>query len=563
MKKKSVIFKISVIVLVILLVVFTGLAVVVGSIMKNEVLEQWKKSDFKLVETYGKLLQEKDCSTAGDYQDFVDEISKEGSYNYIVFMQESGGKVKAVAHSNPDRVGITLDDEGSIAAAKNGKSFVGYFTDEVTGNLTLDVLTPVYDDAGKLQGALNIGVPIDSKYLNEILGSSLFKLVLFCLGVVILLLIVLSNAIYQIIVKPLRLISKEAEKIAGYDLTTGDDEKLLKFRKRSDEIGTISAGFADMKASLVKIIKEISGAANHLTDQSEGLSASCGEILKMGNQLLEAVDEVAQGATSQAQQTADGSQQVTQLSSLILQVEENMTELNQAVREVDEIKTAGVEVLEVLVEKTGVNNENSKRVHKAILETSSQADRIKEASSQIQNIASQTSLLALNASIESARAGEAGKGFAVVASEIGNLSQQTDRLTGEIEEIIKALIDRMEDAVNTIREMEETAESQTDSVKQTREHFAGIAGKMQEMEAKCRSLNNSADEMKEKRQHIVDVISDLSALSEENAACMEEAAASVTSQTETIQAVSQSSEDVAVLAGQMMKEVEQFRLDSE
>ena len=560
-KKKSIIFKISLMVFIILAAVFCILDLIVAGILKDEVLEQWKESDGRLVDVYAQLLQERECSTAEEYQEFVDEIGKENTYSYVVFMQAVNGKVTAVAHSDPDRVGITLDDEGSIAAARDGESYVGYYTYTVTGKLTLDVLTPVYDNKGNLQGALNIGIPVDSQSLNSILASSLIKLTLYCIGFSLLLVIILSGEIYRIVVKPLKHVSAEVEKIADYDLTAAGDEKLQKFQKRTDEIGVISNGFVKMRSSLVKIIGQISGVANELTSQSDELSSSCGEVLKMGTQLLQAVDDVAEGATSQAQQTAEGNQEVAQLSSLILDVEENMTELNQAVREVDDIKNEGMKVLEALVQKTRLNNENSRRVHNAILETSGQADRIKEASSQIQNIASQTSLLALNASIESARAGEAGKGFAVVASEIGNLSQQTDELTGEIENIIKDLIEKMEDAVKTITEMEEAAESQTDSVRQTRKHFTGIADKMKEMEEKCSILNRSADGMKEKRQHIVDVISDLSALSEENAACMEEAAASVTSQTESIQTVSKSSEDVAGLAAEMMREVELFKLD--
>lgn len=560
-KKKSIIFKISLMVFIILAAVFCILDLIVAGILKDEVLEQWKESDGRLVDVYAQLLQERECSTAEEYKEFVDEIGKENTYSYVVFMQAVNGKVTAVAHSDPDRVGITLDDEGSIAAARDGESYVGYYTYTVTGKLTLDVLTPVYDNKGNLQGALNIGIPVDSQSLNSILASSLIKLTLYCIGFSLLLVIILSGEIYRIVVKPLKHVSAEVEKIADYDLTAAGDEKLQKFQKRTDEIGVISNGFVKMRSSLVKIIGQISGVANELTSQSDELSSSCGEVLKMGTQLLQAVDDVAEGATSQAQQTAEGNQEVAQLSSLILDVEENMTELNQAVREVDDIKNEGMKVLEALVQKTRLNNENSRRVHNAILETSGQADRIKEASSQIQNIASQTSLLALNASIESARAGEAGKGFAVVASEIGNLSQQTDELTGEIENIIKDLIEKMEDAVKTITEMEEAAESQTDSVRQTRKHFTGIADKMKEMEEKCSILNRSADGMKEKRQHIVDVISDLSALSEENAACMEEAAASVTSQTESIQTVSKSSEDVAGLAAEMMREVELFKLD--
>ena len=126
------------------------------------------------------------------------------------------------------------------------------------------------------------------------------------------------------------------------------------------------------------------------------------------------------------------------------------------------------------MEKTEENNQNSLQVFKVMNETGEQAEKIKEASVQIQNIASQTNLLALNASIESARAGEAGRGFAVVATEIGNLSQQTNALTSEIDGIINQLVAKVEEALKTMKKMEETSKEQEESVNDTKERFEEI-----------------------------------------------------------------------------------------
>ena len=200
-------------------------------------------------------------------------------------------------------------------------------------------------------------------------------------------------------------------------------------------------------------------------------------------------------------------------------------------------------------------------VQTVIEETSRQTERIKSASEEIRGIAGQTNLLALNASIEAARAGEAGKGFAVVATEIGNLAQETNSLTAQIEGIIKELYDKMQEAVDTIGVMQEASVEQNDSVEKTKQKFDEITRTIQAMEQQCDRLEASTEDMKTSRKTIVDVINDLSALSQENAACMQEAAASVNIQSESIEKVSRSSQDVAGLAEKLREEIARFILE--
>ena len=252
--------------------------------------------------------------------------------------------------------------------------------------------------------------------------------------------------------------------------------------------------------------------------------------------------------------------QVGKLSDLIENVEENMGRLFEAAGSVETIEHQGVEVLDVLVDKTSANNENSKLVHRVMEETSGQADKIKGASEQIRGIASQTNLLALNASIEAARAGEAGRGFAVVATEIGNLAQETNLLTNEIEAVVHELLDKMKEAVENIALMEQTTVEQSESVEQTRSKFEEITSTILQMEQKCNVLADSTKEMKESRKNIIDVINDLSALSEENAACMEEASASVNLQNTSITKLATSGQEVAVLAEALNQEIEKFTI---
>ena len=559
--KRGLIIKIASVVLVVLVLIFALISVIVINIIEDEVLNQWKTKDYHLVQSYGELLQAQNCQTVEDYQAFIDHINEENTLNYALFIQNVNGTVTAVAHSNPDRIGIVLEDDGSVAAARDGVPYVGYYTDEVTGGRTLDVLTPVFDEANNLQGALNLGIPVDQSTMNEILSSSLMKVVLTSLFCVIALLIVLVLAIHRMVLKPINFLAGRISNMANYDLSADQTGVTEKYCDRKDEIGTITNDFEAMRQSIIKLVSEITAAVQELSGQAISLSGVSEKVADTSNQLSQTVTEVANGATSQAQETTEGQQQVVDLGMLIELVQENMAVLNEATNEVSGLKDQGLEALKIVVGNTEKSNQASARVHEVIMETSQQTNRIKEASTQISEIAEQTNLLALNASIEAARAGDAGRGFAVVASEIGNLANETNALTEMIEDIISELIQNMDMAVSVIDSMQESAKVQGESVMNTEKKFNLIAENIQNMGMNCGKLDESTRKMEQRKNHIIEVVNNLSAISEENAACMEQAAASVEEQTMSIHTVSESSQQVASLAEKLTEEIRQFVID--
>ncbi len=558
--KSSVTKRMVPIIVVILAAVFLANNIMSVQMLKNEVKEQWMMDDYKLVAAYGQEMTDLGYDSTEEYQMFVDRINDTGDYNYVVYMENVDGKVVAIAHSNPDRVGIVLEDAGSIKAVNEGMTYMGYYTDQVSGKETIDLIVPVSDKNGAQKGALNIGVPADDATLSSILVTTIGKLSAVSIILAVIVIILLIVGIRLMLLAPISALAPEIQQMAQYNLTMKNRTLIERYAKRPDEIGLISTSFLNMQEKLTAMIANIHDVAEKMMGQSEELSGICTEVSDSSSQLSKTVEDVAAGATTQAQQTTEGSVQVGKLSDLIENVEENMGRLFEAAGSVETIEHQGVEVLDVLVDKTSANNENSKLVHRVMEETSGQADKIKGASEQIRGIASQTNLLALNASIEAARAGEAGRGFAVVATEIGNLAQETNLLTNEIEAVVHELLDKMKEAVENIALMEQTTVEQSESVEQTRSKFEEITSTILQMEQKCNVLADSTKEMKESRKNIIDVINDLSALSEENAACMEEASASVNLQNTSITKLATSGQEVAVLAEALNQEIEKFTI---
>lgn len=559
-RSRSLIVKITLIVLVVLAVVFTTINVITVRIIKQEVLEQWKTEDAKLVDAYAELMLASGCTTPETAQEFVEKLNTEHFLNYALFIQVVDGEVTAVAHSNRDRIGLVLKDEGSIAAARDGEAYVGYFTDEVSGKRTLDVLTPVYDSDNNLLGALNLGIPVDEATISAITAAAIKEVTTMAVAASLLLLAILCVVIFFLVVLPLKQTCVHIDRIAKYDLTPDDTGMIQKNSRRQDEIGVISNDIESMRESIIQLVTDIRRATGELAGQSEALAKVSANVAQMSEQMTQTVNDVANGATNQAEETQEGEKHVVEMGQMIELARRNMDTMNQATDSINQLKEEGLQALGLMLSNTEKNSDNSLRVHEVIMETSRQTDKIKEASAQIREIASQTNLLALNASIEAARAGDAGRGFAVVATEIGNLAGGTNELTARIEEVIHELVDKMQLAVKTMDGMQEMAGKQMDSALDTQRKFDRIAENIVEMEENCRQLDLSTKKIEESKNAIVGIVSDLSAISQENAACMEEAAASVEEESHMVEKVSQSSAEVEELAEQLKLQIGKFKL---
>jgi methyl-accepting chemotaxis protein len=419
------------------------------------------------------------------------------------------------------------------------------------GNDYITVVTPIQSTDWLLCNSINkaeVYTTINMLALKILIASLIFIIRGFILTVLLI----------KKITKPITTVSNKLKDLAAYNFTTYNEE-INKIKNKKDEIGQIKKAVNEMQGNLLNLIKSILDISGRVANSSDEIRVATQHIVAMADQTSISVGEMAKGASEQAKDTEIGSNYMNGLSEIILEDSKNRDVLNNAASNANKTKDEGNCIVEELMEKTNITNISINEINNVIVETQKSSEKIQDASKMIEQIAEQTNLLALNASIEAARAGEAGRGFAVVAGEIGKLAEQSNNFTRQINNDIRDLTANIDFAVKTIEEMDSTINVQSKIVGKTKEKFDGIAFSLEQIKSAILSLNTSGNDIENRRDEMIRILGNLSAISEENAAATEETLATVESQNSSITQIADACAELSDLAKGINSNIVKFK----
>ena len=272
-----------------------------------------------------------------------------------------------------------------------------------------------------------------------------------------------------------------------------------------DEAGEKTTNLLD---SVMKVSGELIADVNLVSDKMTQLTASSEETLASMQEVQSGSSDSAESIQNQLVKTEEIQAQIDKVTEASRNIGSNVDVTVEAARE-------GRDNIGKLMDQAKISGEAGVAVMKEVEELKASTSQMETIVALIKSVASQTSLLALNASIEAARAGEAGRGFAVVATEISNLAGQTQTATGNISELIDGISKEMGEVVTAINSLVESNNVQNESAGVTAESFEKIVDSIRDIRENSQNLTGVVSKLAAANQEIVESIQTISAITEE------------------------------------------------
>ncbi len=509
----------------------------------------------------GEYVQKEDGSVwKGEYdishsEAIVDSIKRDGGVD-VTFCYGKTRYMTSITDENGERiVGTDVDATVADRVLNNGENV---FLDHVlvNGQDFFGYYVPICQEGTeKPIGMVFAGVPHEQGLItyNSILHVLILATIV-CLGIGIIIGILSASSVTS----ALQEASRAVKAVAAGQLTVELDSRYI---HRGDEIGELCKAVDGMKNELRFIIEDINGHANALLNSAVALDDNAQSTLSTVDNVDRAVNEIADGATSQAKDAIRASENVTLMGDMLDATNRDIDELNDNARI---MQASSVQATESLNELMRVNKEVIEAIeliYNQTYRTNESSQKIREATNIISNISDETNLLSLNASIEAARAGEQGRGFAVVANEIQHLAEQSGASTDSIAAMVNELISDSNMAVETMGRVREIVLSQSKNVADTQAVVEKVILAIENSITAIASIEQQSVRLNEAKDEIIEVVESLSAVAEENAASTEETSAATTEVTNSFNEVTQAAESLKNLADNIAETMSNFHLE--
>ncbi len=488
-------------------------------------------------------------------ESLVDRIKSNAGMDVTFFYGDKRIMTSAV-DTNGDRIlGSNAGEKIVEKVLKGGEEYFSHAV-SIDGTLNYGYFMPVYqnDSDNQIIGMVFVGTDKHAKdaVINKIIGS-----IATAVGVIMLICIAVSVKLATGMSKNIKSSVELVGKIAEGDLNVWVDDKLL---KKKDEIGELSRVTITFRDAMQSTIKDITRNAKALLDAAQLLGTAADNTNGTMDNVRTAVSQVVDNSQMQAENSRDTSGHMQVMG-------ENITETSKEA----ELLSVNASSMQLSSEKASKTlgdlrsiNEDVKRIITEVQEqtnrTNDSVQKIHTATTFINSIAEDTSLLSLNASIEAARAGESGRGFAVVAEQIKNLSEQSNTSSKEIEATADMLSIDSAKAVQAMQQMQQIIASQSESMQETQKVVAEVIDEIASSMRSIAQIKESTGRLENARNEVLQAVEHLSDIAQDNLANTQNTYEQTEVVADTFKQVYNSADELKTIADELVKSIEYFKV---
>ena len=367
--------------------------------------------------------------------------------------------------------------------------------------------------------ALLMYLPVDGIY-DSVKGTNIATIGV-CIVIAVLCL-VLTLCLGVVLNKKCNAFVSSVESMANGDMNAViPDDMML------EELSKISNATKRLQRKLSETVGHIREEVSFVTNTSDNVNEMLSSCKDSTGRVSTAVNELSLGSGQMAEDVQEVNAQISVMSDNINDIVNAVESLSTSAREMDRANGDAAQYIDSMEKSANQSSTFISNITSQIKNTNNAIGRISEAIDLIRGIADQTNMLALNASIEAARAGEAGKGFAVVAEEIKKLAEQSNDSALEIQQIAEEIIKKSADTTALSEGVEKSLREEKKILDDTKSCFATLSKEITKSVDEITSINSQTDSLEAIRNDIIDKVTSLSAISEENTASNEEVSTSM------------------------------------
>ncbi len=465
------------------------------------------------IDQYTKLQTVEDMNT--DYYNQLREELKNLKeqiglkYMYTMNRGEDGKYYYCVDGEAIEEVEKIGDEETDISdkmiAAFDGQEGYEIYESEEWGTLISGYI-PIKNSSGEIVGMLaaDFDGTMASEKLHEI-NNNMFIQLIVIVTIGIICSIVAANFM-------LRDISKLQMKVS---LAEHGDLTQDVSSKRRDEIGSLSNAFQSMIKHMSKMILGIRDNSRAVSNDIEALNENVDVTNRATEEITKIVGEIAAGAIRQVESAEEAEVSMERVFEQITSITDYITTVNkdsdQAVIDMQEAS----DKLTGSVEQINLVNETVENTASIMKQLAAKFDEVLTFTKNIEEIASRTNLLSLNASIEAASAGEHGKGFAVVAAEIKNLSKQSGLASNQINELITAVSEEINNSTEAIENGVKQAREGVTDMTQAKDNLDKLSDSNKKIDSRIKAIAAAIQNIEADSRNVLDKTKQLSDIAKE------------------------------------------------